>query len=322
MVPLISFIVPIYNVERYLQKCVDSILAQSYSNIEVVLVDDGSTDESVAICDSYANRDKRVQVIHKENGGASSARNEGLRFAHGSYIAFIDSDDYVSPLMSEKLYSAMEQTNSDLAMCYFSYTNENGDITDNYVDKTRIGEYETDELLRTLSSGWTLGILVWNKLFKKSLFDETGIRFVEGKIAEDEIIAHHLLSQVKKAVVIPDILCFYRKREGSVTNSTFSKKNLDSIDALIDRIDFFVSEGKKEYAYISLVTAMRSLASLWHFRNQNDEVRFSLENYRRTLLKLCDEIGKQKTDFKYSVSVFLFRKMFPVYLFLRRIRDL
>lgn len=320
MVPLISFIIPVYNVEKYLQQCVDSVLAQSYRNIEVILVDDGSTDGSVDICDSYADRDKRIQVIHKKNGGASSARNEGLRFAHGTYIAFIDSDDYISPFMIEKLLLAIQNMNADLAMCYFSYTDEDGKITNNFVDKTRIGEYETDELLRVLASGWTLGILVWNKLFKKSLFDK-GIRFVEGKIAEDEIIAHHLFSQVKKAVVISDILCFYRRREGSVTNSTFSKKNLDSLDALIDRVEFFIAEKKNEYAYISLVTAMRSLASLWHFRNQNDELSILLDKYRKKLLKLCKTVGKQKTDFKFVVSVFLFKRLFPVYLLLRRIKD-
>ena len=169
MVPLISFIVPIYNVERYLQKCVDSILAQSYSNIEVVLVDDGSTDESVAICDSYANRDKRVQVIHKENGGASSARNEGLSFAHGSYIAFIDSDDYVSPSMAEKLLDAISKTDSDLAMCNFAYTDELGNITESFSDDTKAGEYRPEELLRKVAAGWTFGILVWNKLFKRTV---------------------------------------------------------------------------------------------------------------------------------------------------------
>ena len=321
MVPLITFIIPVYNVEKYLPKCIDSVLAQSYGNIEVILVDDGSNDGSEGICDSYANIDKRVQVIHIENGGVSSARNMGLRFAQGSYIAFIDSDDYVSPFMAEKLYSAMQNNNSDLAMCFFSYTDEDGNITDNFVDNTRIGEYETDELLRMLASGWTFGILVWNKLFKKSIFDE-GIRFVEGKTAEDELISHHLLSKVKKAVIIPDILCFYRQRKGSITNSTFSKKNLDSIDALIDRVEFFVSEGKKELAYISLVSAMRNLASLWRFRNQNDEIRLLLKEHRKTLLKLCKTIGKQKTDFKFVVSVFLFRRLFPAYLLLRRIKDL
>lgn len=320
MVPLISFIVPIYNVERYLQKCVDSILAQSYSNIEVVLVDDGSTDESVAICDSYANRDKRVQVIHKENGGASSARNEGLSFAHGSYIAFIDSDDYVSPSMAEKLLDAISKTDSDLAMCNFAYTDELGNITEAFSDDTKAGEYITEELLRKVAAGWTFGILVWNKLFKKELFDG-GLLFLEGRIAEDEMIAHRLLARVRKAVIIPDVLCFYRQRTGSVTNSAFNEKNLDSLEALIDRVEFFISINEEELAYIASVTAMKNLADLWSFRNKSKEIKAVLESYKTRIRNLCGKIGKQQVAGKYVVSVFLFEKSFPLFLLMKRLWD-
>lgn len=320
MVPLISFIVPIYNVERYLQKCVDSILAQSYSNIEVVLVDDGSTDESVAICDSYANRDKRVQVIHKENGGASSARNEGLSFAHGSYIAFIDSDDYVSPSMAEKLLDAISKTDSDLAMCNFAYTDELGNITESFSDDTKAGEYRTEELLRKVAAGWTFGILVWNKLFKKELFDG-GLLFLEGRIAEDEMIAHRLLARVRKAVIIPDVLCFYRQRTGSVTNSAFNEKNLDSLEALIDRVEFFISINEEELAYIASVTAIKNLADLWSFRNKSKEIKAILKSYRTRIRNLCGKIGKQQVAGKYVVSVFLFEKSFPLFLLMKRLWD-
>lgn len=320
MVPLISFIVPIYNVERYLQKCVDSILAQSYSNIEVVLVDDGSTDESVAICDSYANRDKRVQVIHKENGGASSARNEGLSFAHGSYIAFIDSDDYVSPSMAEKLLDAISKTDSDLAMCNFAYTDELGNITESFSDDTKAGEYRTEELLRKVAAGWTFGILVWNKLFKKELFDG-GLLFLEGRIAEDEMIAHRLLARVRKAVIIPDVLCFYRQRTGSVTNSAFNEKNLDSLEALIDRVEFFISINEEELAYIASVTAMKNLADLWSFRNKSKEIKAVLKSYRTRIRNLCGKIGKQQVAGKYVLSVFLFEKSFPLFLLMKRLWD-
>ena len=320
MAPLISFVIPVYNVEKYLHKCVESVLAQTYDNIEVILVDDGSTDKSSEICDSFAVKDTRVRVVHKKNGGQSLARNEGLRFAHGAYISFIDSDDYVSPLLAEKLFSSINDTNSDLAMCFFSYTDEDGTVLGDYNDDTCIGEYNTEELLRKLAAGWTLGILVWNKLYKKELF-ENGIQFTEGRIAEDELIAHRLLSQVKKAFIVPDVLYFYRQREGSITNSNFTKRNLDSIEALIDRVEFFISEGKKELAFISLVSAMRNLAFLWQFRKQNEEIRLLLDDYKIKLLKLCKTIGKQKTDVKYAVSVFLFRRLFPVYLLFRQIKD-
>ena len=126
MNPLISFIIPVYNVEKYLAQCIESVLVQSHDNIEIILVDDGSTDKSGEICDNFSKTDNRVRVIHQENRGASAARNAGLGIAKGNYIAFIDSDDYVSPSMAEKLLDAISKTDSDLAMCNFAYTDELG----------------------------------------------------------------------------------------------------------------------------------------------------------------------------------------------------
>ena len=164
MNPLISFIIPVYNVEKYLAECIESVLCQSYANIEIILVDDGSTDKSADICDKYSEKYDRIHVIHKKNGGASSARNEGLCIAQGSYVAFVDSDDFISPVMAEKLIAAINETDSDLAMCSFAYTDESGKTTDTFFDNTCPGEYKTEELLFKVAAGWTFGILVWNKL--------------------------------------------------------------------------------------------------------------------------------------------------------------
>ncbi len=320
MNPLISFIIPVYNVEKYLAQCIESIRVQSHDNIEIILVDDGSTDKSGEICDNFSKTDNRVRVIHKENGGASAARNAGLGIAKGNYIAFIDSDDYVSPSMAEKLLDAISKTDSDLAMCNFAYTDELGNITESFSDDTKAGEYRTEELLRKVAAGWTFGILVWNKLFKKELFDG-GLLFLEGRIAEDEMIAHRLLARVRKAVIIPDVLCFYRQRTGSVTNSAFNEKNLDSLEALIDRVEFFISINKEELAYIASVTAMKNLADLWSFRNKSKEIKAVLKSYRTRIRNLCGKIGKQQVAGKYVVSVFLFEKSFPLFLLMKRLWD-
>ena len=218
---VVSFVVPVFNVEKYLEQCVSSILSQSYRNIEVVLVDDGSTDNSGSICDSFVKKDKRVRVIHKENGGLSSARNAGLEIITGSYVVFTDSDDFVSPDMVQTMLNTIQSTDSDLVICNYAYTDEEGTVSENCNDGNACGVFETETLLSTIAAGWTFGAVAWNKLYKKELFDG-GLRFTEGKLSEDEFFAHKLLSKVKTAVVIPDVLCFYRQRNGSIINSSFN----------------------------------------------------------------------------------------------------
>lgn len=320
MNPLISFVVPVFNVDKYLGQCLESILAQSYSNIEVIIVDDGSTDNSGSICDSFSAKDKRVCVIQKENGGLSSARNAGLKKASGDYIIFTDSDDFVSVVLAERMLKAMKETDADLVMCNFVYTDEHGNITGQFRDDNNSGEYGTRELLSKIAAGWTFGTVAWNKLYKKELF-ENGLRFSEGRIAEDEFIAHRLLANVKKAVIIPDVLCYYRQRAGSIINSTFNVKKLDSIDASIDRIEFFNSESEKKLAYISLATAMRNLAGLWKHGKDSKEIRSLLKNYRKKLKHLSGTIGKQDVQARYAISVSIFTHCFPLYLLMRKIRD-
>ena len=154
----------------------------------------------------------------------------------------------------------------------------------------------------------------------KELFDG-GLLFLEGRIAEDEMIAHRLLARVRKAVIIPDVLCFYRQRTGSVTNSAFNEKNLDSLEALIDRVEFFISINEEELAYIASVTAMKNLADLWSFRNKSKEIKAVLKSYRTRIRNLCGKIGKQQVAGKYVLSVFLFEKSFPLFLLMKRLWD-
>ena len=135
------------------------------------------------------------------------------------------------------------------------------------------------------------------------------------------MIAHRLLARVRKAVIIPDVLCFYRQRTGSVTNSAFNEKNLDSLEALIDRVEFFISINEEELAYIASVTAMKNLADLWSFRNKSKEIKAVLKSYRTRIRNLCGKIGKQQVAGKYVFSVFLFEKSFPLFLLMKRLWD-
>lgn len=215
---LISVIVPVYNVDSFLNKCVDSILMQTYTNLEIILVDDGSHDNCSVICDSYAQKDSRVRVIHQKNRGISAARNSGMDIATGDYISFVDSDDYLSPFFYEYLMDAIKK-NPEVGVvgCQY-YRDEDGVIkpyTRYKVDEPTIYSYNhfcEDTLLGNLS------VVVWNKLYNASLLQE--IRFREGRIFEDSLFMYDFSSIVKRykanMLIIPDFLYYYRIRKGSI----------------------------------------------------------------------------------------------------------
>ena len=185
---LVSIIVPIYNVEKYLIKCIESILNQTYKNLEIILVDDGSTDSCNKICDRYKKIDKRVVVIHKKNGGLSSARNIGIKKAKGKLISFVDSDDYIKPNMIEELKNNMYFYNSDISVCdYYYIIDGKRQISDNNnLKRNCITKYKNKFIYKPNSA-------VWNKLYKKNLFEQ--IKFPEGKIYEDDYILYELLDK-------------------------------------------------------------------------------------------------------------------------------
>ena len=203
---LISVIVPIYKVEAYLKKCIKSIQNQTYSNLEIILVDDGSPDGCGAICDRYAKEDTRIRVIHKENGGLSDARNKGLDIATGEYILFVDSDDYIHPQMVEILLQHLEVVDADMAVCGFKTVEENEEVIFDCFDicetagrekKTEVvgidaGEvFEGQAVMNNLQYKNLLTVVAWNKLYKAELFAE--LRYPKGRVQEDEFLVHHIL---------------------------------------------------------------------------------------------------------------------------------
>ena len=183
MGPLISVIVPVYNVEDYLSKCVASILAQSYKNLQVILVDDGSTDRCPEICDDIAKRESRVQTIHKKNGGLSSARNAGIDAANGDFLAFVDSDDYIAPDMYEYLYRNMAETESDISICGKYVVYENGRLILKQDQSILCLVMDSEEAIRRMCSFRDYDTSSCDKLYKRELF--SSIRFPLGKLCED-----------------------------------------------------------------------------------------------------------------------------------------
>ena len=273
---MVTVIIPVYNVEMYLPLCINSILNQTYQNLEIILIDDGSTDDSPGICDTYALKDNRIKVIHQQNQGAAVARNTGLENATGEYIVFVDSDDFINEKMIEKLYIALKQTDSDLSICNFKYTSENGKEIDLKETDIKNEVLYTEEIIDKLFQNNNCGyIVIWNKMYKKDLWKQ--IRYPVGVIYEDEAVIHHIFSKCKKVATISDELYYYRQVSGSIMHSERNEKNLDKYLALADRLMFFKNTVNKEN--------IRKLAYQYWYHYLDDYYYFSKRNRNSARLK-------------------------------------
>lgn len=221
----ISIIVPVYNVEQYLEKCVDSILNQTFKDFELILVDDGSPDNSGAICDQYAEKDSRVRVIHKENGGLSDARNAGIEAARGKYLGFIDSDDYIADDMYELLYNNIIEENADLSICgiYDVYKENAPKILPEFRKVCTKGE-----MIKMILEAKLVSVHAVNKLYKRDIFKT--IRYPVGIITEDAAIIFQVLDRCKKIIVDTNQKYFYFHRDESISSKKFSIRDLDTIE--------------------------------------------------------------------------------------------
>lgn len=225
--PEISIIVPVYNVETYLRKCIDSILTQTFTDFELILVDDGSPDRCGEICEEYANRDSRVVVIHKENGGLSSARNAGLDAARGEYIGFVDSDDYIKEDMYATLYNHLVSNNADISICGIShcFNNQTAPSNKQFFDKL------TDSIsaLKLILEGESISVNAVNKLYKRSIFDN--LRYPLGKTSEDAYVIVEVMLKASIVHIDTSPKYYYVHRENSITTREFSEKNLYVVEA-------------------------------------------------------------------------------------------
>lgn len=250
MNPEISIIVPVYNVETYIHRCIRSILSQTFEKFELILVDDGSKDNSSQICDEFAEKDSRVKVIHKENGGLSSARNAGIDIAKGTYLGFVDSDDYINKNMYEILYKSIITNSSDITVCDFIRVNENEKYKedDSLNDAIVESNYTNIEVLNEIyCDNGIQFITAWNKLYNRKLFNR--LRYVEGRIHEDQFMAHKILFLCKKVTYIKKPLYYYIQTSNSIMRSKFNIKRLDGVYSLKDRVDFFRGINQKQLQY-------------------------------------------------------------------------
>lgn len=286
--PLISVIVPVYRVEEYLERCVKSILSQTYENLEVILVDDGSPDQCPAICDACAEKDARVKVIHQENKGLSGARNAGIDAASGEYLAFVDSDDYVSPHFIEELYQLLQDTGCAIGQCRFSYVKGDGLVEES---DSAFCIYRGESLMEQLygpEEKATCFVVAWNKLYRAELFKETGIRYPEGRIHEDEATTYRMFHEAKKLAFLDRALYGYYTENGGSITSVFSAKRLQWLTAHEERIAFFKKNGYEKLlpaAYRKLCDAcitfyFRCTEQVKDAEELKKELRKRLETYR------------------------------------------
>ena len=234
---LITVIIPVYKVEPYLDRCVQSVIDQTYGNLEIILVDDGSPDGCPAICDAWAEKDDRVRVIHQKNGGLSAARNAGLDCMRGEYVAFVDSDDAVENTYIEKMHGAIKTAETKLALCGVCVIRSDEKPAPVAHDLPPV--IDRVSVLRSIGGQSDINILfsvAWNKLYHFSLFSV--LRFPVDRIHEDEFIMHHIFHQTPQIAVVPDALYRYYRRDDSIMGETQRRYDLDLERALLDRYRF------------------------------------------------------------------------------------
>ncbi|MCT4287903.1 hypothetical protein CMU71_15445 [Elizabethkingia anophelis] len=245
--PLISVIVPVYRVEEFIHECVDSIIAQSFSNLEIILVNDGSPDRSGEICDEYAQKDKRIKVIHKANGGLSDARNMGLSVATGEFISFVDSDDIINPDFIQILYTNIGD--ADLSFCLFKEFSDNEIITYNLVEIKSLDIISSQRMLSELFQyHYPASVIACSKLYKSSLWNN--VRFPKAKVHEDEFVIHEILDQCDFISFVEAELYYYRKREESIMSSASKEKAmLNKLEAFSLRRKYFLEKKMTKAVY-------------------------------------------------------------------------
>lgn len=313
--PLISIIIPVYNVQDYLHKCLDSVLQQTYHNLEILLINDGSTDTSGQICDHYRTLDARIQVVHQFNEGLSSARNVGFSRSHGEYILFLDSDDFIHPQMISILYYEMQQNNADLVCCHKRRVEPNFPLP---TDTNPPIEYSTTlytdykafyEIYNP--SNYTNMVVCWNKLYPRDLV--TAFPFPQGRIHEDEYFSPRILANSKNVVFIEYPLYFYVQRPNSIMNRPLTKKSLDKLTSLAENVTYFKEINQPEKSIRENIRLLDySISFCITFRTQTET---ELENQVRAIFfNAYRSLNKKVLSVRKRIKYTFFYRFYPLFL--------
>lgn len=303
---MISIIIPIYNVEKYLERCMISITNQTYKNLEILLIDDGSTDLSYDICDFWKKKDHRIVVIHKNNGGLSDARNVGINNAHGEYISFIDSDDYVSVDMYQILLDTMERNNADIVICGKKEISDNKCISHSKPLKKSEIIYDNANAIGELLSGYYIDESAYGKLYKKEIFTE---RFPVGEINEDIVTIPKVFDNAKRIVLIDKQLYHYCRRENSITTNRNYAKKLIVRQHIKDVSKAILEEHPNLKEEVSIFKGRYSLSELFTFFDEprliekyNDYFTYYLTNLKENVAIL---LTSEKISLKRKIEIIM-----------------
>lgn len=298
----ISVIVPIYKVEDYLHRCVDSIINQTYANLEIILVDDGSPDNCPMICDEYAKKDSRIRVIHKKNGGLSDARNAGLDIATGEYIMFIDSDDFVDEEMMESMMKNMIDNKVDMVVCNIKYVYEDREVVKyNQADRI-LDKYEAmEEYLRD----GVVQAVAWNKLYKKSLIND--MRYKVGKTNEDEFFTYKVVDKTDKVYYNSRPFYNYIQRDSSIMGK-YSINRLDGVEASYERLNFIKEKyptlyEKEKKTFVNLCIYSYQMILKEPNLDKDKQGRKTLNNYRKKIK--FNKIELKNCSYKDKLKIYL-----------------
>lgn len=300
---LISVIVPVYRVEKELDKCIGSIVHQTYKNIELILVDDGSPDACPRICDSWANKDSRIKVLHTRNQGLSAARNTGVAAANGELIVFVDSDDYVDLCFLERLIDTMLKTDADIVCCGISEEDEllgkSRDVTPFKLNEC----LSAQKILHDASFYEWQYVVAWNKLYKKELLD--GTPYPVGRYHEDEFIYHHLLLAANKIAFVCDPLYHYVRRSGSIMMTPSFNRTSDIIHAMNERMNALADDkGCEEVLRFSCKRMMEEYSMYL----DNNKVKYtSIKDLSSLCKSAAYRVSMHAASFKEKVNIIGFR---------------
>lgn len=302
--PEISVIVPVYKVEKFINKCVDSILAQTFTDFELWLVDDGSPDNCGMICDEYARKDERVKVIHKTNGGLSDARNAALDVMQGEYVFFVDSDDWISIDTLDSMYASLKRTGAKVAT---------GNIISVYEDGTEKVLYAPTQKETILTGEEMLSTLLrpnaCNRLYKAELF--RNLRYPVDRLYEDAFVYHKILEQIESMVLTGKNSYFYLIRNGSIMNSEYNIKFTDIVDAVYDRAKWLDSIGQKELANETRLFVYSQVAVAYAHLDKKDCEHLERLNEIKILYDECygKLIKAKQIGWKQKVRLFVLKNM-------------
>lgn len=299
---LISVVIPVYNVSSFLKRCLDSVIEQSYSNLEIILIDDGSTDDSGKICDRYSEKDQRIIVIHQRNGGLSAARNSGIKVATGEYITFIDSDDWIETDYILYLAKLLEKFNADFSQCSFNYIDKDKKIYNNVTNTGNEVLFNQEDALTDLLLTKHLISSAWGKLYRRDFFNK--FSYPEGKLFEDIPVTYDIVLHSNTIVFGDRAYYNYFYNTDSISKASFNLRRLDVIEFIEEAVSKTLEKYPKLYREAKVALFRTNFGVLLSFKDSNDHPSVQSDIYNNLKVNRRYVIFNSNVSFKEKIKAF------------------